>query len=71
MLVDQYVEALLRDERLTDAVWELWNAGLLADAEAASLWGQIAGVVGLEYRTPQAEANTDILPSCIWEIFGK
>jgi hypothetical protein len=34
MLVDQYVNALLRDAVLADAVWELWDAGVITDSEA-------------------------------------
>ena len=55
MLVDQYVKALLRDADLTDAVWELWNARLLSDSQAVSLWAEIA------HKPLVATAGTDDL----------
>jgi hypothetical protein len=36
------VEALLADEYLADQVWELWNAGVIADEVAAWAWGILA-----------------------------
>jgi trans-aconitate methyltransferase len=44
MLVDQYVNALLRDAVLADAVWELWNAGVFTDTEAAQAWVRVAAL---------------------------
>ena len=38
MLVDQYVDALLSDAVLADAVWELWIAGVITDSDAARAW---------------------------------
>ena len=38
MFARLYVEALLANEILADAVWEVWNAGLIPDAVAAILW---------------------------------
>jgi hypothetical protein len=35
MLTRLYVEALLIDSVLADQVWELWNAGVITDFEAA------------------------------------
>lgn len=35
-----YIEALLAGE-LADAVWELWNAGLISDEVAAVAWRSI------------------------------
>jgi hypothetical protein len=32
------MEALLRDAVLADAVWELWDAGVFTDSEAAWVW---------------------------------
>ena len=42
MLDRLYVETLLADERLADAVWELWNAGVITDSEAAWAWVTVA-----------------------------
>ena len=42
MLVDQYVKALVRDERAADAVWYAWNAGLLSNDQAGRAWAVIA-----------------------------
>ena len=39
-----FVEALLRDAILADAVWELWYAGLIDDGCAELAWLTIAGV---------------------------
>ena len=38
MFARLYIEALLRDETLADAVWELWDAGLIS-ADVAALSG--------------------------------
>ena len=38
MLLRLYVEALLRDETLADAVGELLDAGLITDEVAAAMW---------------------------------
>ena len=38
MLARLYVEALLADTDLADAIWEVWNAGLIPDSMAAVLW---------------------------------
>jgi hypothetical protein len=35
MLTEIYIEALLVDEVLADCIWELWNAGVITDLEAA------------------------------------
>jgi hypothetical protein len=42
MLSRLYVEALLRDALLADAVWGVWDAGLIPDEVAAIAWWQIA-----------------------------
>ena len=42
MLVRLYVEALLIDSVLADAVWELWYAGVFTDSEAAWAWVSVA-----------------------------
>jgi hypothetical protein len=41
MLTELYIEALLVDECLADEVWDLWNAGVLADDLAAWAWRRI------------------------------
>lgn len=38
MLARLYVEALLANSELADEVWELWNAGVIADDMAAIAW---------------------------------
>jgi hypothetical protein len=38
MLAELYVNALLADERAADEVWELWDAGLIADEVAELAW---------------------------------
>ena len=35
MLTELYIEALPADEALADEVWDLWDAGVLADDMAA------------------------------------
>jgi hypothetical protein len=42
MLAHLYVEALLADEELADQVWELWNAGIIANGLAAWVWFMVA-----------------------------
>ncbi len=46
MLTEIYIEALLVDEELADQVWELWNAGVIADDLAALSWAILAVRVG-------------------------
>ena len=41
MLIELYIEALLVDEKIADQVWELWNAGIIADSIAALLWAGV------------------------------
>ena len=38
MLTDLYIEALLVDENLAEAIWELWDAGVTTDSYAARAW---------------------------------
>ena len=38
MLTELYIEALLADEFLADAIWELWNAGVFTDDLAGVAW---------------------------------
>ena len=38
MLVELCIEALLIDEELADMVWELSEAGLISDEQAALAW---------------------------------
>ena len=42
MLARLYVEALLIDSVLADAVWELWDAGVFTDSEATQAWVRVA-----------------------------
>ena len=42
MLTESYIEALLVDEDLADQVWELLNAGAIADDIAALAWAILA-----------------------------
>ena len=42
MLCRQYVEALLVDAVLADCIWELWNAGVITDLDAAWAWCRVA-----------------------------
>ena len=42
MLARIYIEALLVDEYLADAIWELWNAELIPHEVAAWAWLMIA-----------------------------
>jgi hypothetical protein len=44
MITDPYVEALLVDAVLADAVWELWNAGVITDEVAEWAWCILASV---------------------------
>ena len=47
MLTEIYVEALLVDEELADAVWENWHLGGITDAEATAAW-LLLGSTGYE-----------------------
>ena len=38
MLARLYIEALLRNAALADAIWEVWNAELISDDFAAMCW---------------------------------
>jgi len=38
MFTRLYIEAILTDSNLADEVWELWNAGAIADEVAAWAW---------------------------------
>jgi hypothetical protein len=42
MLTEAYIEPLLVDEELADMVWELWDVGLIDDAQASIVWLVIA-----------------------------
>jgi hypothetical protein len=35
MLTEIYIDALPVDDVLADYIWELWNAGVITDLEAA------------------------------------
>ena len=41
MVTHAYIEAVIRDGTLADAVWELWNRGLIDDSLAVWLWLQV------------------------------
>ena len=41
MLHCLYVEALLADAALADAIWEAWNAELIADETAMAMWATV------------------------------
>ena len=47
MLTELYIEALLVDEELADQVWELWDARLIPEREAALAWRRITYYSGL------------------------
>ena len=42
MFTRLYVEAILNDEVLADAVWELWDAGVIPNEVAALAWWILA-----------------------------
>ena len=42
MLAQIYIEALLIDEDLADAVWEAWDKGEIDEATAYLLWWVVA-----------------------------
>jgi len=42
MLTEIFIEAILVDEDLADAVWEAWNKGEIDDAIACLTWMMIA-----------------------------
>ena len=44
MLAEAYCAALAVDERLADCVWKLWDAGIINDDEALSLWYRLSGL---------------------------
>lgn len=48
MLTEIYIEALLIDDDLADAVWALWDAGEADDQIACLAW---AIIVGLDIRS--------------------
>lgn len=45
MLTHAYIEAVIRDGTLADAIWEIWNRGLIDDALAVWLWFQVVAAV--------------------------
>ena len=47
MLTRLYVEALLVDSVLADQVWELWDAEVITDDQAARAWWNVAIVSDL------------------------
>ena len=50
MLTKLYIEALLVNENLADQMWELWDAGVITDGEAAWAWFMVANNEGEEVR---------------------
>jgi hypothetical protein len=42
MLVNQYVDAFIADEKAADEVWTLWDWGVISDDQAALAWLVIA-----------------------------
>ena len=38
MLTEIYIEALLVNPEVADAVWEAWDGGLILDEQAALAW---------------------------------
>jgi hypothetical protein len=42
MLTELYIEALLADEDLADAVWVLWDEGLISGQIALYAWWLVA-----------------------------
>ena len=44
MLADLYVVAFKVDMDLADRVWELWNAGIITNAEAERFWSRLAAL---------------------------
>jgi len=47
MFSDPYIEAWLVDEELADAIWTLWDRGLISDDVAACAWTLIVFDVSL------------------------
>ena len=47
MLHCLYVEALLADAVLAEAIWEVWNAELISDETAAAMWAVCATTADL------------------------
>ena len=43
MLTALYIEALLVDAMLADAIWEIWSRRLVDDHTAIALWLAVAG----------------------------
>ena len=42
MLTAAYIEALLVDAQLADAIWEIWICDLVDDETAIALWLRVA-----------------------------
>ena len=44
MLTENYIAALLADEKAADEIWALWDAGLISDDLAAWAWWIVAAL---------------------------
>ena len=58
MLTRLYVEALLADEETADAIWELWDAGVITDDLAAIVWP-----ASYDRKQPNAEVTSCAIAS--------
>ena len=60
MITHAYIEAILRDGTLAEAVWELWNCSLIDDSLAVWLWFYI--VIAVERGTVVGIGASDLMP---------
>ena len=60
MITHAYIEAVIRDGTLAEAVWELWNCGLIDDSLAVWLWFYI--VIAVERGTVVGIGASDLMP---------
>lgn len=65
MLTAAYIEALLVDAALADAIWEIWSCDLVDDDTAIALWLRV--VTGFA-RLPTERYHDDSPPAWGWSI---
>lgn len=59
MLARLYIEALLEDAVLADAVWEVWSAELISDETAMATWA-VCATIPLDSHLGKADVRASI-----------
>ena len=55
MLTHAYIEAVIRDGTLADAIWEIWNRGLIDDSAAIWLFFQVVAAAESAHEKGRSE----------------